>query len=82
MHLDAPPAEYVAIPENLQDYLDAQERSILIRVLQETRFNRTAAAAKLGLSLRQMRYRIARLNIAMPDGDNASDRMDSADDHV
>ena len=82
MHLDAPPAEYVAIPENLQDYLDAQERNILCRVLQETRFNRTAAAAKLGLSLRQMRYRIARLNIAMPDGDNAADRMDSADDHV
>ncbi len=82
MHLDAPPAEYVAVPENLQDYLDVQERNILIRVLQETRFNRTAAAAKLGLSLRQMRYRIARLNIAMPDGDSAADRMDNADDHV
>ena len=81
MHLDAPPVEYVAVPENLQDYLDTQERTILCRVLQETRFNRTAAAAKLGLSLRQMRYRIARLNIAMPDSDsdNAADRMDSAD---
>ncbi len=56
------------VPDNLQDYLDAQERDILCQVLRETRFNRTAAAAKLGLSLRQIRYRIARLNITMPDG--------------
>lgn len=58
-----------ALPDNLQDYLDAQERGILCRVLQETRYNRTAAASKLGMSLRQIRYRIARLNIAVPDGD-------------
>jgi hypothetical protein len=34
----------------------------------EHSFNRTAAAAQLGLSLRQIRYRIARLNIATPAG--------------
>jgi two-component system response regulator PilR (NtrC family) len=67
------------VPGNLQDYLDSQERNILSKVLQETRFNRTAAAAKLGLSLRQIRYRIARLNIAMPDGDNTIDSADLAD---
>ncbi|MFX7996932.1 helix-turn-helix domain-containing protein [Acinetobacter baumannii] len=32
------------------------------------RFNRTAAAASLGLSLRQIRYRMARLAISA--GDN------------
>lgn len=69
----------VTVPENLQDYLDAQERDILCRVLQETRFNRTAAAAKLGLSLRQIRYRIARLNIAMPDGDTGMDAAETSD---
>ena len=58
-----------AVPDNLQEYLDAQERDILRRVLHDTRYNRTAAASKLGISLRQIRYRIARLNIAMPDGD-------------
>ena len=63
-----PPIPHV--PANLQDYLDAQEREILCKVLHDTRFNRTAAAIQLGLSLRQIRYRIARLNIAMPDGDN------------
>ncbi|RZJ06485.1 MAG: sigma-54-dependent Fis family transcriptional regulator, partial [Haliea sp.] len=75
LQLDAPPVEQVPIPENLQEYLDAQERNILVKVLQETRFNRTAAAARLGLTLRQIRYRIARLAIAMPDGDDAHDEQ-------
>jgi two-component system response regulator PilR (NtrC family) len=60
-----------AVPNDLQGYLDQQEREILVRVLQETGFNRTAAATRLGLSLRQMRYRIARLGIATPNGDDA-----------
>ena len=68
------------LPENLQDYLDAQERDILRRVLQTTHFNRTAAANKLGMSLRQIRYRIARLNITMPDGDLQTDSVDGADE--
>ena len=80
IHLDVPPAEYVAVPENLQDYLDAQERSILSKVLQECRYNRTAAAVRLGLTLRQMRYRITRLNIPMPDGDNHADGADGPDE--
>jgi len=75
LHLESPPAEYVAVPENLQDFLDGQERNILSKVLQETGFNRTAAAAKLGISLRQIRYRIARLNIVTPNGDEAADEQ-------
>ena len=90
LHLDTPRVQSmqnpavppVAVPENLQDYLDAQERDILCRVLQETRFNRTAAAAKLGLSLRQIRYRIARLSIALPDGDLPPDSSNGAEDHA
>lgn len=61
-----------AVPRDLQSYLDEQERQILVRALQETGFNRTAAAARLGLSLRQIRYRIARLGITTPHGDDAS----------
>ena len=61
-----------ATPSDLQGYLDRQEREILIRVLHETGFNRTATATRLGLSLRQIRYRIARLNIAAPQ-DNEPD---------
>jgi two-component system response regulator PilR (NtrC family) len=54
----------------LQQYLDEQERQVLLRALQETQFNRTAAAARLGLNLRQIRYRIQRLGIASPSPDD------------
>ncbi|MDB5849665.1 MAG: sigma-54-dependent Fis family transcriptional regulator, partial [Rhodoferax sp.] len=69
------------IPSDLQAYLDQQEREILIKVLRETNFNRTATAARLGLSLRQIRYRIERLNIAAPqDPDRDADSPDGHDD--
>ena len=54
------------LPSDLQAWLDEQERQILVRALEQCRFNRTAAAALLGISLRQMRYRIARLDIPTP----------------
>ncbi len=54
------------IPSDLQTYLDDQERQVLLQALKETDFNRTAAAARLGLNLRQIRYRIQRLGIAVP----------------
>jgi len=69
LQLESPTPELVAVPENLQAFLDGQERSILCKALQETGFNRTAAATKLGISLRQIRYRIARLNIVIPGDD-------------
>ncbi|MEK9952073.1 MAG: sigma-54 dependent transcriptional regulator [Curvibacter sp.] len=64
------PGALDALPSDLQGHLDRQEREILIKALQETGFNRTAAAAKLGISLRQIRYRIARLNIETPQGND------------
>jgi two-component system response regulator PilR (NtrC family) len=64
----ATPTPLSELPSDLQGHLDRQERDILIQALQETGFNRTAAAAKLGISLRQIRYRIARLNIETPQG--------------
>ncbi|GAO71297.1 Fis family transcriptional regulator [Comamonas thiooxydans] len=54
------------LPEDLQGWLDEQERSILVRALQDNGFNRTATAARLGISLRQIRYRIDRLGIDLP----------------
>ncbi|MBK6323720.1 sigma-54-dependent transcriptional regulator [Candidatus Aalborgicola defluviihabitans] len=54
------------LPTDLQAHLDQQERDILVKILKETGFNRTVAAARLGLSLRQIRYRIARLKIDAP----------------
>ncbi len=51
---------------DLQRWLDQQEREVLLRTLSDTGFNRTAAAARLGLNLRQIRYRMARLGISAP----------------
>jgi transcriptional regulator with GAF, ATPase, and Fis domain len=56
-------------------YLDEVERDVLVRALERYRYNRTAAAASLGLSLRQMRYRMARLGVHVGgDGDPVVDR--------
>ncbi len=66
----APTQPSPGIPTDLQTYLDQQERLVLLQALKETDYNRTAAAARLGLNLRQMRYRIQRLGIAMPSDDN------------
>lgn len=63
------------LPNDLQAWLDQQEREILIRALKEAGFNRTATAARLGISLRQIRYRIARLNIAVPNDQDPHDDM-------
>jgi len=63
-HADAaPPAAQEPVPDDLARYLDEVERTILVRALERQNFNRTAAGASLGLSLRQMRYRMARLGI-------------------
>lgn len=57
------------IPNDLQSHLDQQEREILIRALEECNYNRTATAHRLNISLRQIRYRIERLKITMPQQD-------------
>ena len=67
------PAGEVPLPSDLQGWLDQREREILVRALHEAGFNRTATAARLGISLRQIRYRIERLNIPLPQGGDAPD---------
>ena len=63
-----------ALPSDLQAYLDAVERQVLERALERHRYNRTAAGASLGLSLRQMRYRMARLGVDVGGIDGAGAR--------
>ena len=64
-----PPASFAAseptLPDDLARHLDDVERDILVRALEHYRYNRTAAGASLGLSLRQMRYRMARLSVTV-----------------
>jgi two-component system, NtrC family, response regulator PilR len=62
------------LPNDLAKYLDDVERDILVRALEHHRFNRTAAGIGLGLSLRQMRYRMARLNVNVGGDSGGADR--------
>jgi two-component system response regulator PilR (NtrC family) len=54
----APPAELA-----LGHYLDEVERQAILKALEETRWNRTAAARRLGMTLRSLRYRLTKLHI-------------------
>ena len=49
--------------ETLPDYLDGIERKAILEALGKTGFNRTAAAKLLGITFRQLRYRMQRLGI-------------------
>jgi len=62
------------LPRDLAEFLDEVERDILVRALERHRFNRTAAGASLGLSLRQMRYRMARLGVNVGSDGVGADR--------
>jgi len=52
----------------LPEYLDRVEKQALLEALEQTGFNRTAAAKLLGLTFRTMRYRMERLGIKDPHG--------------
>jgi len=47
----------------LGDRLESVERDAIIKALEETRYNKTAAAKNLGLTLRALRYRLQKLGI-------------------
>jgi two-component system response regulator PilR (NtrC family) len=47
----------------LQDHLDHVEKAAILEALQQTRFNRTAAAKLLGVTFRSLRYRMERLGL-------------------
>jgi two-component system, NtrC family, response regulator PilR len=49
--------------QNLEQRIENYERQIILQALEETRWNRTAAARKLGISFRALRYRLAKLGI-------------------
>ncbi|MFC5476440.1 sigma-54-dependent transcriptional regulator [Paraherbaspirillum soli] len=51
------------LPSSLPTHLDDIERNIIRQALARTHFNRTKAADLLGISFRQLRYRMQRLSI-------------------
>jgi two-component system response regulator PilR (NtrC family) len=51
------------VPSDLEAYLGSVEREAILAALARTGHNRTAAAQLLGISFRQMRYRMRRLGL-------------------
>jgi two-component system response regulator PilR (NtrC family) len=56
-------SEAVSLPVDLPAHLDQIERDLIERALAATRYNRTQASTLLGISFRQLRYRMQRLGI-------------------
>jgi two-component system, NtrC family, response regulator PilR len=51
------------IDQPLGDMMEEVERQAILKALEETRWNRTLAAKKLGMTLRSLRYRLEKLGI-------------------
>ncbi len=48
---------------SLSPLLSNKEREVILKALEKTKYNKTAAAKILGISFRQLRYRLKKLNI-------------------
>lgn len=57
----------VRLPEehsgSLEDYLFEIEKTAILKALEDTRWNRTAAARKLGMTFRSLRYRLKKMGL-------------------
>ncbi|MEI2772253.1 MAG: sigma-54 dependent transcriptional regulator [Candidatus Competibacter sp.] len=64
-HLPDEPKTQPMLPmvNNLEGYLEGLERAAILRALEATRYNKTAAAEKLGISFRALRYRLKKLGL-------------------
>jgi two-component system response regulator PilR (NtrC family) len=52
-----------ASEQPLENFLDNQEKEAIQQALEKTKYNKTAAAKLLGISFRQLRYRLKKLGI-------------------
>jgi two-component system response regulator PilR (NtrC family) len=52
---------------SIDDFLADIEKEILINTLDQTNWNRTAAAKKLGITFRQIRYKLQKLELELDD---------------
>ena len=52
-----------ALNQDLESHLEEQERAIIEKALNETRWNKTAAAKRLGITFRALRYKLKKLDL-------------------
>lgn len=57
-------AEFSQSEDTLEDYLESIEKEAILKALEETNNNKTAAAKKLGMTFRSLRYRLSKLGIS------------------
>ena len=66
-HAAPPPTGQAAHPPSaevpLDDYISNLERTAIMKALEESRYNKTAAARKLGITFRALRYKLKKLGI-------------------
>ncbi|MGV3591009.1 MAG: sigma-54-dependent transcriptional regulator [Gammaproteobacteria bacterium] len=62
-HSPSPAADADDEPFSLEKHLEKIEREAIEKALTESRWNRTAAARKLGMSFRSFRYRLKKLGL-------------------
>jgi two-component system response regulator PilR (NtrC family) len=51
------------LPDALPDFMESLEREAIQKALVECKYNKTKAAAKLGITFRAMRYKLKKLGI-------------------
>jgi two-component system response regulator PilR (NtrC family) len=59
----SPPGAMPEDAESLESYLEDIERNVIVEALEATRWNKTAAAKKLGITFRALRYKLKKLNL-------------------
>ena len=59
----APAGPVDAVPSSLVDYVENLERDAIMKALTETRWNKTQAAKRLGITFRALRYKLKKLGI-------------------
>ncbi|HEY4145927.1 sigma-54 dependent transcriptional regulator [Pinirhizobacter sp.] len=61
--VEAVPVAAAQNPGGLEDYISNIERDAIVKALEESRYNKTAAAKKLGITFRALRYKLKKLGI-------------------
>ena len=52
-----------SVANDLENHLEEQEKQLITQALEQTRWNKTAAAKKLGITFRALRYKLKKLNL-------------------
>ncbi len=60
---EAPARLELAPGQSLEEFLESVEKQLIVDALESTRWNKTAAARKLGITFRALRYRLQKLEL-------------------